>query len=311
MRQVTVAEVQEFLSRQALIHGKVVLPKGSAIVSHICSLDSGTEGGLGWLSQKKLAQASSILNQFSGAAVIVPPEVEVEITRPVALLRTSNPKLAFSKVVHHFFSHLTTVEFARSSDDYKRLGIEIDPSAELSLGVVIGSHTKIAADVKIGPNSVIANCTIGTGTIIGANCTFGLPGFGYERAETGEYVRFPHVGRIVIGTRVEIGSNTCIDRGSLGDTKIGDGAKIDNLVHIAHNVILGRNSVVIANAMVAGSVQVGDGAWIAPSSCIRNQLKVGKEALIGMGAVVVKDVAEGEIVAGNPGKPFKKAEKRS
>jgi len=137
-----------------------------------------------------------------------------------------------------------------------------------------------------------------------------LSGFGYERDSGGRYWRFPHVGKVVIEADVEIGSNTCIDRGAIGETRIGRASKIDNLVHIAHNVTLAPNSIVIANAMLGGSVHVGEGAWIAPSASIMNQAHIGARAIVGLGAVVLKSVDADTTVVGNPAKPLVKDQKK-
>ena len=101
---------------------------------------------------------------------------------------------------------------------------------------------------------------------------------------------------------MEIGSNTCIDRGAIGNTEIGSGTKIDNLVHIAHNVVIGVNCLLIANSMIGGSAVVGKNVWIAPSAALKNQVEIGENSLIGMGAVVIRDVAPGLTIAGNPAK---------
>ena len=116
----------------------------------------------------------------------------------------------------------------------------------------------------------------------------------------GAFEKFPHVGGVQIGDTVEIGANTCIDKGTLGDTVIGDGSKIDNLVHIAHNVKVGRSCAIIAHCMVGGSTVIGDYSWVAPSSCLRDQLVIGRHATIGLGSVVTKAVADGDTVYGVP-----------
>lgn len=131
----------------------------------------------------------------------------------------------------------------------------------------------------------------------------GADGFGYQRNESGELEKFPHLGGVVIEDNVEIGSNTCIDRGTLGDTIIREGSKIDNLVHIAHNVIVGRHAIVIAHSMVGGSVRIGDYAWVSPSACLRDVISIGDRSTVGLGAVVVKDVPDGGTVMGTPARP--------
>ncbi len=134
----------------------------------------------------------------------------------------------------------------------------------------------------------------------------GADGFGYERNEVGELEKFPHVGGVLIEDNVEIGANSCIDRGSLGDTRICQGARIDNLVHIAHNVYVGRHAVVIANAMVGGGTHIGDFAWVAPSACLRDRIKIGDKSLVGLASLVTKDVPNGETVLGCPARSLAK-----
>lgn len=139
-----------------------------------------------------------------------------------------------------------------------------------------------------------ARCRVNSGTVIGAD------GFGYERNEHGELEKFPHLGGVLIGDDVEIGSNTSIDRGSLGNTVIGDRARIDNLVHVAHNVQIGEDAAVIALTMLGGSSKIGTQAWVAPGAVLMNQVKIGANGTVGLGAVVVKDVDDGQTVMGAP-----------
>lgn len=165
--------------------------------------------------------------------------------------------------------------------------------AKIGRGVIIHGHVHIYDDVRIG-----ADVTIHAGTVIGAT------GFGYVRGEDGTITNFPHFGGVVIEDGVDIGSNTSIDRGSLGDTIIRRGARIDNLVHIAHNVVVGRDAFVIANAMVGGSTALGDGSWVSPSATLRDGIAVGTGSTVGLGALVTKDVPDGETWAGSPARPL-------
>lgn len=140
----------------------------------------------------------------------------------------------------------------------------------------------------------------GTGTVIGAD------GFGYARAEDGTLVKMPHRGNVVIEENVEIGCNTCIDRAVEGSTVIGAGTKIDNLVHIAHGVKIGKNCIIVAGSVIGGSCEIGDNVYIGIGAMIKNKIRIGKNAFIGMGAVVTKDVPEGATIVGNPGREHKK-----
>jgi len=181
-----------------------------------------------------------------------------------------NPRLWFIKVVREFF--------------LPRQPPEIHPSAVINYDCV-----EIGKNVRIGPN-----------------CTIGFEGFGFEENEEGSHERFPHIGKVILGDNVEVGGNTCIDRGALEDTMIGEGTKIDNLVHIAHGVKIGKNCQIIALTCIGGGVTIEDWAYVGIGASVRNQMKIGEKAFIGMGAVVVKDVDPGITVIGNPARPMKR-----
>lgn len=182
----------------------------------------------------------------------------------------------------------------------------VDSTARLGSGVVLGPGVTVGPGTTIHANVVInARSSVGARVTIHPNTTIGADGFGYERDPlTGQALKFPHVARVVIEDDVEIGANTCIDRGSLTDTVIRRGAKIDNLVHIAHNVEICEDAFVIAHAMVAGSVRVGARAWIAPSAVLLNGIRIGEDATVGLGSVVTGNVVDGAIVAGSPARPL-------
>ncbi|MDX9907755.1 MAG: UDP-3-O-(3-hydroxymyristoyl)glucosamine N-acyltransferase, partial [Bacteroidales bacterium] len=127
---------------------------------------------------------------------------------------------------------------------------------------------------------------------------------GYQRNSYNKLEKFPHIGGVIIEDDVEIGANTCIDRGTLGNTVIKKGAKVDNLVHVAHNVTIGNHAAIIANTMIGGSTVIEDYAWIAPSVSLMNGLSVGKGATAGLGAVVTKNIPDNETWAGNPARPM-------
>jgi UDP-3-O-[3-hydroxymyristoyl] glucosamine N-acyltransferase len=163
----------------------------------------------------------------------------------------------------------------------------------------VGCGTIIYPGVFIGPNvQVGADCVIAANTVIGG------PGFGYVTDERGEHVYREHVQGVVIADDVHIGANTCIDQGRHRTTRIGRGTRIDNLVHIAHNVIVGERCQIIAHSMVAGSVEIGDDATISPGALIRDHRDIGAGAHVGQGANVVRPVMPGQTVAGNPARPL-------
>ena len=214
-----------------------------------------------------------------------------------------NPKRALATVGNEFF--------------VKKPKSGIHPTA------VVDKEAIIAESATIGAYAVIGKATIGEGTvvspfvrvydnvIIGKNCfvkegaIIGGAGFGFERDEEGNRFRFPQIGGVRIGDYVDIGGNSCIDRGALSDTVLEDYAKVDNLCHIAHNAHIGKNAVVVACAEVSGSCTIGENTWVGPNACIRDQRSVGNNTMIGMGSVVVKNVGNDETWAGNPAKEMK------
>lgn len=236
---------------------------------------------------------------------MIPAEAEAPRSGPPTYVLAERPKLVFSRLVQEFFGELVApgwpVDGGSVADD-----AVIDPSVSLAPGVVIGRGVVLNKDVHIGPHTCLCHTTVEAGAEIGAHCSIGLTGYGFDRDADGTLIRFPHVGRVRIGEGASIGSNTCIDRGGLGETRIGDGAKVDNLVHVAHNVQIGPRAMVIAHAMLGGSATVESDAWIAPNASIINQKTVGEGAVVGLGAVVVKDVEAGATVVGNPARPLEK-----
>ena len=181
------------------------------------------------------------------------------------------------------------------------LGRQIGPNVHIEEGAEIGDDVVLEGNIYVH-----ANVRIGDHVYVKANTVIGGAGFGFVKSRAGHQYPFPQIGNTIIEDYVMVGSNTCIDRGALGDTVLRRGCRVDNLVHIAHNVEIGENSLVIAGAMVAGSVKIGRGTTIAPQASIRNGLTVGHNCLVGMHSCVVKDVSDDTVVAGVPAREFPK-----
>ncbi|HOH59171.1 MAG TPA: UDP-3-O-(3-hydroxymyristoyl)glucosamine N-acyltransferase [Bacilli bacterium] len=215
---------------------------------------------------------------------------------------TSNPKYIFTKIVNHLFVPKWETGIHQTAI--------IDKEAKFGKNVYIGPYSVIEKCI-LGDNCYIdSHCHIYNNVIIGNNVQIGSStiiggfGFGYSRDENEKLHRFPHIGGVVIGDDVEIGSNTSIDCGSLSDTIIKNGVKIDNLVHIAHNVIIEKDSLIIAHSILCGSCKIGERTWIAPSVCVRNNVVIGNDVVVGMGAIVTKNIPDNESWIGNPAKPL-------
>ena len=260
-------------------------------------------GDIAWISPRALGSEPSRMAAFGGSLLVVPADAPPDELPAATVVAASAPKLVFSRAVEAALPHLIGDGWAPDGGPIHPEA-EVAPGATLAPGVVLGAGVVIEGGARIGPNTCIAHTTIERGATVGANCSIGLAGFGFSRDPDGALVQFPHVGRVRIGPGAIVGSNTCIDRGSLGETVVGAGTCIDNLVHVAHNVRIGENSLVIALAMLGGSVTIGDRAWVAPSSAVINQKSIGDDAVVGLGAVVIRDVEPGQTVVGNPAKPL-------
>jgi UDP-3-O-[3-hydroxymyristoyl] glucosamine N-acyltransferase len=221
--------------------------------------------------------------------------VENLIEREGPTLLSSQPRLDFARALGLLESW---VGFVWSDAEPV-----IHPTARIGRNVVIGRGVHIGAGTVVYHNTVIGDeVVIGQRCVIKSCAVVGEEGFGFERDAQGKAVRLPHIGTVVIGDEVEVGSLTTVCRGTLGDTILRDGCKIDDHVHIAHNVDVGEDAFVIACAEVSGGVKIGQRAWIAPNASVLNQLTIGADAVVGLGGVVVRSVPSGAVVVGNPAK---------
>jgi UDP-3-O-[3-hydroxymyristoyl] glucosamine N-acyltransferase len=212
-----------------------------------------------------------------------------------------NPRLAFAKVLSAFFVEKKTPGIGEYT--------VIHPSSVIGKSVIIGNCCTIGRDVVIGDSTEIRNNVVITeGVKIGRHClirsgaVIGEEGFGFDYEENGIPVRIPHLGSVEIGDFVEVGNFTAIARGTLKNTIIHSHVKIDNLVHIAHNCIIGEKTMIIACAEVSGSSVVGENCWLGVGCSTMQKIKVGHNCLIGIGSIVLKDVPSGSVMAGNPAK---------
>lgn len=255
-----------------------------------------------WIKQKKIEN----LYFLEDGTVICPADVDRTRFNPnVNYFISDNPRKSFAKVLRTFFIPSKKIGIATTAFIHET--VKIGNNASIGHFVTIHENVVIGNNVHIDDHTVIKeNTIICSNVTIGANCTIGGVGFGYEQDEIGDYELIPHIGNVIINDYVEIGNNTTIDRAVMGATILEENVKVDNLVHIAHGVKVGRNSMIIANAMVAGSVQLGENVWVAPSSSIINGVTIGNNTVIGMGAVIVKQVGEKDIIVGNPGRSIKK-----
>jgi UDP-3-O-[3-hydroxymyristoyl] glucosamine N-acyltransferase len=215
-----------------------------------------------------------------------------------------NPRLAFVHITNQIYNKKPVIGVSSHA--------VISENAKIGSNCYIGHYTIIGDNCIIGDNTVIydkvtlvQNCSIGNGCIIQPGVTMGADGFAFERHPNGDLERFPHLKGVRIGNNVEVCANTNIARGSLSDTTIGDGTKVDALVQIAHNVKIGKNTEITTGTIIGGSTSIGNMTWTGLNSTLKDNIKVGNNVLIGAGAAVIKDVQDGDIVAGVPAKSIK------
>lgn len=283
-----------------------ILLHGTGHIEAPCSLAKPRQNGFCFYGKKRWKNAAFVLTDVS--LILTASDLDADTRSELltaakashsAVVATANPRLAFMALVGAFFTEKPTPGL--HPDATVPDSCTIDESATICAGVRLGPNVTIGARSVVRENSVIlAQARVGADCYIGPGTSIGQPGFGYERDASGAMIHFPHIGSIQIGDRVEIGSNTCIDRGTLDDTIIHDGVKIDNLCHISHNVVLHEDAVVIANSMVGGSVAVGPRAWLAPSCSVINGVSIGADAMVGMCSSVTKPVPDATTVLGVP-----------
>ena len=274
------------------------------IFKNLCSLNEGTHEGLSFCTTQG-NNAIPLLEESKAGIILCWNDVDLTEIKGKTLIFVDNPRFWFIACAKYFFPQKKQSGIHSSAIIGENC--IIDDEVYIGPFSIIGDNVTIKCGTSIGSHvSIFDNVNIGRGVKIKSGCVIGSEGFGFEKNKVGDYERFPHYGSVTIEDFVEIGANTCIDRGTLSNTIIGEGSKIDNLVHIAHNVKIGKKCIIVTLSCIAGSVKIGDGSWIAPSAVIRDGITIGKGTVVGMGAVVTKNVAENDIVAGVPAKSIKK-----
>jgi UDP-3-O-[3-hydroxymyristoyl] glucosamine N-acyltransferase len=243
------------------------------------------------------------------------------------LIRVAQPRIAFAKVLPLFFPEPRHPAGIHPSAVVAPTAA-IDPSAHIGPHCVVGERCRIGArTVLLGGNHIAADCTLGDDCVLFPNaviytraqignrvrlhscCVIGSDGYGYV-FDHGAHLKVPQVGTVIIHDDVEIGANTSIDRGALGATVIGKGTKIDNLVQIAHNVVIGEHCLIVAQVGIAGSTRLGNFVTLAGQVGIAGHLKIGSRVSIGAQSGVMHPIPDGEKWLGSPAVPEKQAKRQ-
>ena len=251
-------------------------------------------------------EKQKLLDQTKANWIICDKNIEYrqEIHGKKLLIMVEHPRLLFVKIGNNLFKKK------------QKYGIHptayVHPGANIHKNTYIGPFSYIGKCV-IGEDSIIRgqcyiydNAIIGKNVNIDAGCIIGNEGFGFIRDENDDFIHFPHIGRVIIEDNVEIEPNVTVDRGALGDTVIKKGAKIDNFVHVGHNVTIGQNTLVMSHAMIAGSTVIGNNSEISICAAVRDRISIGSGVTVGMGAVVTKGIPDNEVWVGSPARPMAK-----
>ena len=288
------------------------------LLTGVAPLQTAGPAEVSFLDNRKYAGA---LDETRAGAVIVHPDLASRVPEGAVAIVTEQPYVAWAKVAALFHPEPPTAPGVHPTALVAAEAI-VDPGAEIGPFAIIGARAEIAAGCRIGSHAVI-----GPGVVLGRDCRVGAhasishalignrvyiytgvrigqDGFGFAIADTG-FLTVPQLGRVIIGDDVEIGANTTIDRGSLHDTVIGAGSRLDNLVMIGHNVTLGRACVIVSQVGISGSTAIGDQVMIGGQAGLAGHLKIGRGARIGGQAGVMSDIPAGAEVIGSPAQPVR------
>ncbi len=304
-----------------LVDGRIEGNENTPVIG-IAPIDQAREGFLAFIAQAKY---DSHLQSSPAAAIFVRPDSPP--SKQTCLIRVDNPYLAFVRVAREIFA----------IGEPQRYGVhssaQIAETAQIASGLSIGVNSTIEEDTVIGEQCTIGNnstiskaahlgkgCQIannvhiahgvilGDEVIVQSGAVIGSDGFGYVK-DGDIYYKIPHLGTVILEDKVEIGANVTIDRGTFGETRLKKGTKLDNLIHIAHNVIIGENTVIAAQSGISGSTEIGESVIIAGQVGFVGHIKIGARTTFCAQAGVTKSIPAGKIVSGYPAKDHARAKR--
>lgn len=300
------------------ISGGKISGDGSVTLCGVASVAQAAEGELTFLSGVKNYAGHLESLKKSCAAAVIAPEDAPEL--PIPCLRIKNPYWALIKAMEVFHpeekpgynihpSAFVSEDAKVSSGAFVGPMAVVEAGAEIELGAHVSAQAFVGRLARVGKNTVLhpgarilKECVVGSNCIIHANTVVGSDGFGFTQHE-GQQVKVPQVGNVVIGNNVEIGACVTIDRATMGSTVIGEGTKIDNMVHIAHNCQIGRQCIIVAQVGISGSTVLEDQVTLAGQVGTVGHVRVGRGTTVAARGVVTSDVEPGSFVSGFPLKP--------
>jgi len=318
------------LDEIAALAGARLKGGGAKVIKRLADLESAGGEDICFLASmgeaadalSKRAKYREMLKGLKAAACFV-SEREAELLPPVvAALVTSDPRMAFIKLAEAFYKDKSlartgiskNASIARGAVFADKQSVTVCDFAVIEAGAKIGRNAYIGAGAKIKAgcvlgdncvikeNAVISHAVLGNNVRVGEGSVIGGAGFGWHSTAAG-HAWVPQLGRVILGDNVDIGVNSAVDRGTLGDTVIGEGTKIDNLVQIAHNCRIGKHCIFAGMSGIAGSTEIGDWTLMGAQAGISGHLKIGPGCQIGAGAGVIQNLAPKSVVSGYPAQP--------
>ncbi len=310
-----------------LTGGKLLNTAPEVEISGVATLAEAAPGDISFLGNEKYFKD---FLATKATAVLVPPSLP-EYPEGVCFIEVADPSLAFNAMVAHFMKAagdfapgiapsavvdpeavLDPAEVRVCAGAVIEAGAVIGKGSDIGPGCVIGKGAVLGENCKLYANVVVRErCILGNHVVVQPGAVIGSDGFGFLlNKETGRYETVDQVGIVVIGDHVDIGANTTIDRARFGRTIIGEGSKIDNLVQIGHNVVVGKHTVIVAQSGIAGSTHVGDYVTVAAQCGVAGHLEVGDKAVLAARTGVMSSLEGGQIYWGAPASPFSEARKQ-
>jgi UDP-3-O-[3-hydroxymyristoyl] glucosamine N-acyltransferase len=307
------------LAEIALMLGAKVTGDGNVVIERLAGIDEAGAGDLTFVADRKLAAE---LGRIKASAALVSESIEP--APPVPHIRVKDAAIAMISLAERWLRELQRPYVGKHPTAVLGRGVglgrnvSVGPYVVLEDGAQVGddsvlqAHVSVGRDARIGkgcwihPRVVIGDrCVLGDRVILQPGVVIGGDGFGYIQSE-GRHRKIPQLGIVELGDDVEIGANSAVDRARFGRTAIGSGTKLDNLVHVGHNVKIGRHCLLISQVGIAGSTVIGDGVTIAGHAGIAPHLTIGSGATIGSQAVVYRDIGAGASVSGHPARDHRR-----